>query len=567
MQIKAKKTFKDIIPLRISILSGYKLIIISFLLSSVFFYLVWFLQNHIYQVYIAEYYLVTHTIIEFSSIIMYIASFLVIFYVGDRDRRLRMKVLAGVLLFVGCIDFWHTFSYDGMPGLFVESSVQSATLFWVIGRLVFAGGILLSSFISLQIKVQNIRRWMIAGMPLFLSLLFLAVISYFPDRFPVLFIKGYGLTKTKQTLEYIIIIMLIIAFINFAKEYNKSKSEILPLFLSALIISIFSEMAFTSYFNVYDTYNLLGHIYKLIASYMIFKVLFITNINFPYNKLDKAEKEISQYANNLERLVNLRTEEINHVNQDMLRDIEYAKTIQKAIMSIKHKQYGNIEIYSEYIPYEKVGGDFYGLKDLNEKHLAFFIGDVAGHGIPAAMMTIFMNQTIVTEKIFQSGIQEVYAPMEVVRNLYKEYNETDFPLEMYAVMLYGVYNKETKKIVFSSAGLNTYPLVYKENAVVEIIEHVGFPICKIDKNYQPDFKNYEVALNKGNKILFYTDGIIDVSNRKGEAFGESSLIKLLRKYGHLPPKKLSQEILDELMDFTQGVKLNDDVHYLIMEVK
>lgn len=568
MQTKVEKILKGINPLRFTILSGYKSIIISFMLSAGIFYLVRFLQNQIYQIYIAEYYLVIHTIIEFASIIMYIASFLVIFYVGERDRRLRMKILAGVLLFVGGIDFWHTFSYEGMPGLFVESSVQSATLYWIIGRLGFAGGIFFSSFISLRIKVQNIRSWIIAGVPLFLSLIFLIYISYFPDRFPVLFIEGYGLTKIKHVLEYIIIFMFIIAFVNFAKEYNRTKSEILPLFLSALIISVFSELAFVSYFNVYDTYNLLGHIYKLIASYMIFKVLFIFNINFPYNKLDKAEREISKYANNLEQLVDLRTEEINEANQEMVRDIEYAKTIQKAIMSVKHERYGNMEVYSEYIPYEKVGGDFYGFKDISEEHLAFFIGDVAGHGIPAAMMTIFMNQTIVTEKIFQSGLNEIYAPKEVLSNLYIEYNDTDFPLEMYAVMIYGIYNKKTNNLIFSSAGLNTYPLIYKEeNGVVETLEHTGFPICKFNKNYKPDFKNYEVPLIKGNKVVFYTDGIIDITNRRGEFFGEDRLIKLVREYGHLSPEKLSQEILNELREFAQGAKLNDDVHYFIMEVK
>lgn len=300
---------------------------------------------------------------------------------------------------------------------------------------------------------------------------------------------------------------------------------------------------------------------------MIFNVLFIFNINLPYNRLDKAEREISKYANNLEQLVDLRTEEINEANHEMVRDIEYAKTIQKAIMSVKHELYGNMEVFSEYIPYEKVGGDFYGFKDISEKHLAFYIGDVAGHGIPAAMMTIFMNQTIVTEKIFQSGVNEIYTPKEVLTNLYSEYNDTEFPLEMYAVMIYGIYNKKSNKLIFSSAGLNTYPLIYKDNAVVETLEHTGFPICKFSKNYKPEFTNYEVPLMKGNKVLFYTDGIIDAPNRRGEFFGENRLIKLFKEYGHLSTEKLSQEILNELREFTQGVKLNDDVNYLILEVK
>lgn len=566
MHSKIKKTLKGINPLKIGILSDYRNIIISFVLSAGVFYLVSFLEDIVYHVYIQNHYLIIHTIIEFASIIMYIASFLVIFYVGERDRRLRMKVLAGVLLFVGAIDFWHTFSYDGMPGLIVDSSKQSATLYWIIGRLGFAGGILISSFIPIRIKIKNTKTWAIAGIPLFLSLFILFYVSYFPDNFPLLFKEGYGLTKTKQFLEYIIIVMLVISFTMFLIEYRNTKAEVLPLFLSALIISIFSELSFINYFNVYDSYNLLGHIYKLIASYAIFKVLFIFNIDFPYSRLDRAEREISRYANNLEELVRLRTEEINEASLDMVRDMEYAKSIQKAIMPIKHNRYDSLEVYSEYIPYEKIGGDFYGFIDLNYDKLAFFIGDVAGHGIPAAMMTVFMNQKINTEKIFQEGPNKIYSPKKVLTNLYKEYNKTDFPLEMYAVMLYGIYNRKNKVLTFSSAGLNTYPLIYKEEGIVEILKHTGFPICKYDKDFKPDFKDYEIPLTEGDKVLLYTDGIVDLPNRRGEFFGEARLKKVFKEYGHLPPEKLSQEILKRLRSFAQGVKVNDDIHYIIMEV-
>ena len=567
MNAKFETTIKGLRLPMYAFLSDYRSTVVSFIVSAFVFHTIRFLEEHVYSIFLANYYLVFHTIIEFASITMYVATFLVIYYVGDRDPRLRMKVLGSILLFVGFIDFWHTFSYNGMPGLFVPSSIQSATTYWIIGRFGFALGILAGSFIPLHIKVQNYKRWILWAIPLVLSLLFLLLVSFYPTSFPTLFIEGEGLTTTKQAMEYIIILLMIISFINFSREYNRTKSKIIPLFLSALILSIFSEAAFTSYFNVYDIYNLIGHLYKLIASGMIFRVLFVASLIHPYSRLDKAEKEISKYANNLEELVNLRTEEINQANQEMLRDIEYAKTIQKAVMSIKHEQYGNLEVYSEYIPYEKVGGDFYGFKDLSDEHLAFYIGDVAGHGVPAAMMTIFMNQTINTKKIFESGRNEIFTPKEVLNNLYRDYNETDFPLEMYAVMIYGVYNKKTNNLIFSSAGLNTYPLIYKGEGIVEQIEHTGFPICKFSKSYKPDYKDYVVPMIPGNKILFYTDGIIEMSNRMGEPFGEERLIRLFKNMGHLPPKLFSQEILQELEVFTQGVKLNDDVHYLIMEVK
>ncbi|MCR1897594.1 SpoIIE family protein phosphatase [Irregularibacter muris] len=567
MNAKIENAPKGLISGRNMDFSAYRLIIISFFSSAVIFYFVRFLENKFYKVYVQEHFLVLHTVAEFASIIMYIASFLVIYYVGNRDRRLRMKVLAGILLFVGCVDFWHTFSYKGMPGLLVPSSVQAATAYWIIGRLGLSIGILTSSFIPIKRKVEKISNWLMVGLPLLLSLGFLLYLSFFPKGFPLLFIEGQGLTPIKIILEYIIIAMLLIAFIRFAIEFNKKKDFLLSLFLSALILTIFSELAFVSYSNVYDIYNLLGHIYKLISAYMIFKVLFIFNIHHPYNRLDRAEKEISKYANNLEQLVELRTQEIHEANTEMLRDLEYAKTIQKAIMSEKHEIYDSLEVFSEYIPYEKVGGDYYGFEDLNDENVAFYIGDVAGHGIPAAMMTIFMKQTIVSSKPYHYGLEKMFSPKEVLTNLYRKYNETDFPLEMYALMLYGIYEKRTKKLVFSSAGLNTYPLIFRKNGMVEVVEHTGFPICKIDANYDPQFKDYHLVLDEGDKVLFYTDGLVEIADRKGQPFGEERIIDIMEKNGSLSPELLSHEILKNLEAFTKGVKLNDDVHYFIMEAK
>ena len=132
-------------------------------------------------------------------------------------------------------------------------------------------------------------------------------------------------------------------------------------------------------------------------------------------------------------------------------------------------------------------------------------------------------------------------------------------------MLYE-YIIENKVLTFSSAGLNTYPLIYKEEGIVEILKHTGFPICKYDKDFKPDFKDYEIPLTEGDKVLLYTDGIVDLPNRRGEFFGEARLKKVFKEYGHLPPEKLSQEILKRLRSFAQGVKVNDDIHYIIMEV-
>lgn len=552
-------------PMKYRQIYDYGFAIVSFLISWGIFYSVQFLEKYLYQVFVTNEYLVFHTIIEFMSIIMSVASFLVVYYVGDRDMRLRMKGLAAVLLLVGCIDFWHTFSYNGMPGLLVPSSVHSATTYWIIGRLVFAIGMLICSFIPISLTVRSIRQNIFVGLPILVSIFILYIVSYYPQVLPPLFIEDQGLTPLKNVLEYIIILIMIVACTNFLIEYKKSKRDTLAYMIIALIVSIFSELAFTNYASVYDTYNFLGHIYKLIASYMIFRLLFISNINYPYEELDKAEKEISQYANNLEVLVKNRTEELEVANEKLLQDLDYAKNIQKAIMPVKHEHFDNLEVYSEYIAYDKIGGDFYGFENLNQNQLSFYIGDVAGHGVPAAMMTIFLKQTLVVSN-YHNNSKELFHPKQVLQNLYREYNETDFPLEMYAVMLYGIFDKKTNKMIFASGGLNTFPLIYKGQGNVEVVKHSGFPICKFGEDFCDSFNEYIIQLNKGNKMLFYTDGLIEITNSQGDHFGQSRLVKLISDFGHLTPKELSHKITKDVKKFSKGVDANDDVHYFVVEL-
>ncbi len=122
MNAKFETTIKGLRLPMYAFLSDYRSTVVSFIVSAFVFHTIRFLEEHVYSIFLANYYLVFHTIIEFASITMYVATFLVIYYVGDRDPRLRMKVLGSILLFVGFIDFWHTFSYNGMPGLFAPSS-------------------------------------------------------------------------------------------------------------------------------------------------------------------------------------------------------------------------------------------------------------------------------------------------------------------------------------------------------------------------------------------------------------------------------------------------------------
>lgn len=209
----------------------------------------------------------------------------------------------------------------------------------------------------------------------------------------------------------------------------------------SMVLSIYSEIAFTQYASVYDIYNYLGHIYKFLAFFIIFKVMFINNIRKPYIELYDAKQEIKHYADNLDLLVQTRTEELRKLNNQLMDDLRYAKDIQKAVYPSRLPQEREVVFDTRYFAAEIVSGDFYNIFRRDEDNIAFFIGDVSGHGVPAAMLTVFVNQTVRTILDIELGIIK---PSKVLNSIYKSFNETNFKEEVYIVMIYALYNKRKR---------------------------------------------------------------------------------------------------------------------------
>src|SRR5690606_35155533 len=114
----------------------------------------------------------------------------------------------------------------------------------------------------------------------------------------------------------------------------------------------------------------------------------------PYKTLRHAELEVSEYADNLKAMVRERTSAIEEAQRKLEQDLDYAKNIQLALLPNSFPNIENMEFAARYFPCEKVGGDFYNIFRLDDKKVGILIGDVAGHGVSAAMLNVFINQKI-----------------------------------------------------------------------------------------------------------------------------------------------------------------------------
>lgn len=507
-------------------------------------------------------YLTWHNIFELVSIIVSVSVFLVAYYSYEQTGQFRSIYLGSVFLTVALVDGFHTLSFKGMPDfLIANTTANRATTLWVISRIIAALGFICAGY-NPKMK-KKVSKNVFLVVPLCLSIGILITVTRFPDFLPLMYKEGVGLTELKKNLEVIIIVLFFVSCINSVKRYLKSGETLELVFAFSMVISIYSESAFMQYSSVYDIYNYLGHIYKFLAFFLIFRVIFINNIRKPYIELYDAKQELKNYADNLDSIVQTRTKELRKLNDQLMEDLRYAKDIQKAVYPSRLPQSRKVAFEAEYFPAEIVSGDFYNIFVRDEENIAFFIGDVSGHGVPAAMLTVFVNQTVKTLIEANSIIMD---PSTVLSNIYKSFNKTNFNEELYIVMVYALYNIGKRELRYSSAGHNVEPILIKESGEVEEIDIKGFPICKLGEYINDQYIDTTLTLSPKDKILFYTDGLIEAQNAERDFYSKERLIELIKSNSQKSAKELKTLISDSLFEFTGGYALKDDVTFFVMEV-
>ncbi|MFS8501238.1 MAG: MASE3 domain-containing protein [Caldicoprobacter sp.] len=535
--------------------------------SVILFVVLAWCDDFFYTIFPSNFFLTWHIFLELSSIVMSFTVFAVTFYTFEETNRLRSVVIACTFLAVSLLDLFHTLSYKGMPVFLTESSAEKATSFWVLARLTMSFGMLASSLVPVDRKVRSREGlWVLATVAY--SIFLLLVVNYHIDDLPPLYVEGKGLTPLKVYLEYLTIFTQLVTAVIFLVAYINGgcKDKGYVLIIKGLVFSVFSAMAFTQYTDVYDTYNFLGHIYKIIAYYLLFRALFVQNVQKPYQELRNAESQLSVYINNLEQLVAQRTAEITAANQNLMKNLEYARNILLALLPTTFPSVKGLKFAARYMPCENVGGDFYNIFKLDDERVGILIGDVAGHGVSAAMINVFINQNINFKKVYDDGRQKVFTPRGVLMNCYHTYNEMPFPDEIYVVMLYGIYNVVTRKFTYASAGMNTNPLIIRADGQVEVLQADGFPICKFAPYFKPFYKSTTVHLEPGDSLVFYTDGLIEIDPAQPELFSQDKLVEFLKGLKGVSAQEICDEIIDAYHTLLGDKRMLDDVTVLVVKV-
>ena len=189
-----------------------------------------------------------------------------------------------------------------------------------------------------------------------------------------------------------------------------------------------------------------------------------------------------------------------YLNKDTAKQLEMAGHVQRNFLPTRLPHTNNIRWAATFHPAEWVSGDIYDIARLDEHHIGFYLADVVGHSMPAALLTIFLKQAAEMRQTIGNDYY-IFKPWEVVTALNLRMSEQELNGCLFATCFYGLLNIETLILEYSRAG-HPYPVLIRGDELIQLQSRGGllgiFP--------EADFEQKSIQLQVGDKLFVFSDG-------------------------------------------------------------
>ena len=269
------------------------------------------------------------------------------------------------------------------------------------------------------------------------------------------------------------------------------------------------------------------------------------------------------------------TQALQSLNHDLVEkqrslddDLSAAAGIQGALIPRADLTLPGLTLSWLFIPSLAVGGDIFNAQQLDAEHVALYILDVNGHGVPAAMVSVLAWQSLSPAMGLVvrpgdagdtgNGAAHVAPPAEVLRGLEHEYPYERF--ERYFTISYLVLHLPSGRLAYSTAA-HPFPILGRGDGTLQTLEEGGSIVSLGLGQYDEG----EVRLQRGDRIFLYTDGIVEYRSATGEYFGEERLHDVLRSARGQPLSNVETLLRSALASFGGGAAAEDDISFLVCE--
>ena len=241
------------------------------------------------------------------------------------------------------------------------------------------------------------------------------------------------------------------------------------------------------------------------------------------------------------------------------QDLKSAAAIQQSLLPDRSPVIDNIQVAWRFEPCEQIGGDIFNIHHMDEHNVGLYMLDVCGHGVPAALISVAVSQFLNGADGLLGNNCELVSPDIVLNRL-----DHAFPFERFDSffsIICMTLDISEGLLTYSSAG-HPPPVLVHSNGSTETLDHRG---PSIGLGCEDIIGQQSIELQTGDKILLYTDGLIENRNSDGAYFGKQRFYDIVKKHRNESVQKIVETVYATVKEFGQQAKPDDDISILGVE--
>jgi len=240
----------------------------------------------------------------------------------------------------------------------------------------------------------------------------------------------------------------------------------------------------------------------------------------------------------------------------MAEELRLASNVQRSLMP-PPPNHPRLDVAREFIPFREIGGDFYDLVLLSPSRMAFAIGDVMGKGVSAALLAASLKACLRARLLSgPDGIDEIVAG---VNRLFWEVS----PPGLFATLFFAFFDLEAGRLEYVNAG-HHYPFVVRADGEVQDLVEGGTVLGLVE---QSTYQKGAIRVGRGDLLVFYSDGVTDREDDKGESFGTERLKEVALRTRGDDARIALYTLLGEVQGWAAGHPPDDDMTLVVTRVR
>ncbi|MFQ5628948.1 MAG: PP2C family protein-serine/threonine phosphatase [bacterium] len=292
----------------------------------------------------------------------------------------------------------------------------------------------------------------------------------------------------------------------------------------------------------------------------------------PFNKHElKVRIKAGERIIRLEKDLEERNESLQEAYTQIRKDLEAASNMQQNLLPSASSTMPGISFDWLFLPCTVIAGDIFNFFQLSENNIGFYLLDVSGHGIPAAMLSVTISKVL--SPTFMNGNEEKHSlhgkshhdfnsPASVIQELNQRFQGENNSMQ-YFTMVYGTIDTKNKELKLCQAG-HPSPIYVKNGAYISHIGNGGMPVGMLP---EIEYEEQSFDFTAGDRLFLFSDGVTECENADKEQFSSNRLVQLLEGSRSDSLAVLMQKVKGQLQRWNGSEQFEDDVTLLAIEME